>query len=363
MKNENKKKSGYNHLSQFERDRIEVLIKCGTKLSQIADIIGRNKSTISREIKRNSKVIRKGSQKGSNRHGARKILGDYVSSNAQHKAYLVRFYSKFQWKKINYDKELKNQIVNKLKLGWSPDAISGKLKIISKNAIYKWLYGDFRGQKYTELLFSQHKRIKRRRKNKTERRMIPNRIGIEMRPESINLKINYGDYEGDTIVSGKKTRSKVSVVNVYERKAKFSSLRKIKSLKPKLFNQALEKIKNDVNINSLTLDNGIENKYWEELGLENNVYFCQAYHSWEKPGVENSNRLLRRFIPKGIDISKYSDETIFNIEYLVNNIPRKSLNYQSPYEVMKINNQFKKDPYEGLDMSKIYFNGKEICCA
>jgi IS30 family transposase len=83
---------------------------------------------------------------------------------------------------------------------------------------------------------------------------------------------------------------------------------------------------------SLTLDNGIENRQHEEIGIP--IYFCDPYSSWQKGGVENANKMIRRFIPKGSDISNYSDKEIAEIVRILNNKPRESLDYKTPYEVM-----------------------------
>jgi len=82
----------------------------------------------------------------------------------------------------------------------------------------------------------------------------------------------------------------------------------------------------------LTLDNGIENRFYEKLRIS--TFFCDPYSSWQKGGVENINGMIRRFIPKGSDISKYSDEFIRKVENILNNKPRKSLGYKTPKEVM-----------------------------
>ena len=90
---------------------------------------------------------------------------------------------------------------------------------------------------------------------------------------------------------------------------------------------------------SLTLDNGIENRDHEKIGTT--TYFCDPYSSWQKGGVENSNKLIRRYIPKGANIDGYSDKYIQKIINIINNKPRKILNYKTPREIMIENNQLK----------------------
>lgn len=267
-----------------------------------------------------------------------KKQGKYDSSLAQHKAYVKRKYAKYQGKKIESNNKLKQYIIQKLKNHWSPDDISGRMKkdrlnfYVSKNTIYEWLYC-VHGQKYTKYLFMQRKRAKKRKHKKTKRQMIPYRVGIENRPLEVDLKLEAGHYEGDTIVSAKRYQSKKSLAVIYERMYKYVNIKKINNLKPKSFNLALQKIKNDLTIKTLTLDNGIENKDHYKLGLD--TYFCDAYSSYQKGGVENVNRLIRRFITKKSDIAQYSDKYIKKVANILNHKPRKSLNYATPYECMK----------------------------
>ncbi len=330
-------KKGYKHLAQIERDRIEALINCGHKQKDIAKVLNIDESTISREIQRNRRKIRR---KGGT------INGSYEAAVAEQKAHIRRKYSKYQGKKINESKKLKEYIIRKLKRHWNPDEISGRMKrgkkkfYASKTAIYEWLRSN-RGQYWCQYLYSRRYRKRKRTKNKAKRTLIPNRVGIELRPKEVNDKTKCGHYEGDTIVSGKKTGSKAALSVVYERKAKWIAIRKIKSLKPKLFNESVNDIKNELNIKTLTLDNGVENIRHEELNI--GTYFCDSYSSWQKPGVENANRMIRRFIPKGSDIKNYSSQYVKMVENILNNKPRKSLDYKTPYEVMFENNLFVKN--------------------
>jgi IS30 family transposase len=324
------------HLTQSERDRIEALLNSGHKQKEIAEILKRPPCTISREVKRNRRKIRK---KGGT------VNGKYEAGVADQKAYIRRKYSKFQGKKIEGNKELREYIIDGLKKKWSPDEISGRMEeekqsfYGSKNLIYEWLYSS-RAQQYCQYLYSERYRVKKRKKNKTKRTIIPNKKGIEMRPEVVKNNTEYGHCEADTIVSGKKTGSKVALAVSYERKAKFTSIRKISSMRPCEFNKAMVSIKDTFkDLKTWTMDNGIENIKYEKLGVP--TYFCNPYHSWEKPGVENANKMIRWFVPKGCDINNFSDEKIKNIENIINSKPRKSLNYKTPLEVALANNLLK----------------------
>ena len=342
------------HLKQFDRDRIQAMKDAGFKQKEIAKVLGRDPSVISREIKRNRRKIR---SRGGNKDGP------YEASVANHKAYVRRGESKYQGLKIRSNNELENYITIRLKKGWSPDEISGRMKLknqpfyASKDLIYAWLYSVW-GQNYTKYLYQKRDQKKKRKSKKTERVLIPNRVGIELRPEEANNGLHFGHFEGDTIVSGRNctgSLSKESLAVVYERKAKYIAVRKIKSLSPKQLNIGVKKILNTLNQKeTMTLDNGIENKDHEELGLS--TYFCDAYSSWQKPGVENANKMIRQYIPKGSDISCFSHQYVTMIIQRINNKPRKSLGYETPMEVMIENNLLNRKRAKRL-YQKIAFGG------
>jgi len=323
-----KKNKKYRHLNQTQRDRIQALIESDCRQKDIASVLGINKSTISREISRNRRKIR---QAGGT------INGCYEADIAQHKAYLRRYHAKFEWKKIDYDDNLKDYILRGLKNDWSPDEISGRMQrekqpfCASKTAIYEWLRTP-RNRAYCQYLYSKRHRIKKR-KSKTKKTLIPHRIGLALRPKGAINKTRFGHFEGDTVVSGRKTGSKSCLSVIHERKAKYLDIRKMSNLKPNSNNQAISSMTEDLNIKSLTLDNGIENTKHEELNIP--TYFCDPYSAWQKGGIENAIKLIRRFIPKGADIGQYAPEDIKMIASTLNNKPRKSLNYKTPLEVMQ----------------------------
>lgn len=326
MKNKN-----YGHFTQYERDRLQAMLEGGLKQKDIAEVLKKDPGSVSREISRNRRRRHK---------NGRIIYGRYEASAAGNKSYVRRRYSKYQGKKINENNDLREYIISGLKQFWNPDEISGKMKrgmmpfYASKTAIYEWLYSEW-GQRYCRYLPSKQYRPRKRRK-KAKKQIIPNRIGIEMRPAEINNNVVFGHCEADTIVSGKKTGSKAALAVVCQRKGQYLGLRKMPSMKPKIFKEKILNIKKTQVILSFTLDNGIENRLHEEFGA--NTYFCRKYCSQDKPRVENINKLIRRFFPKGCDIDNYSDEYVKMVEDALNNKPRKSLGYKTPMEVMLENN-------------------------
>ena len=161
-------------------------------------------------------------------------------------------------------------------------------------------------------------------------------MGVEMRPLGAINTTRYGHYESDSIVSAKKTSSKAGLSVLREKKSKYMRIKKIRSLKPELVNRAINLMSDNLMVKSITMDNGIENQWYEELGIP--TYFCDPYSSWQKGGVEHGNMMIRRYVPKGMDISLCSDEYVSMVEELLNNKPRKSLGYKTPFEVAEEHN-------------------------
>jgi len=318
-------------INKIERLEISLLQQKGYGIREISRALDRSPSSISEEIRKN------------------KVNNTYHPQKADHKAYVRRKYSKYQGMRINKDDELRKYIVDKLEKHWNPGVISGRMKkdqlpfYVSKSAIYLWLRTAY-GQKYCYLLHSQRYYVKRRKIKKNKRIMIPNRVGIEKRPKIQG----FSHYEGDTIVSGKKHKSRTCLSVVYNIKSKYVDLRKMDNLKPDAFNQSILQMKRNLKeIKTLTLDNGIENRHHYKLGIR--TFFCNPYHSWEKGGIENVNRLIRRYVRKGSDIREYSDRYIRKVVNILNHKPRRSLNYLTPYEVMIKYNQLLLDNKKRLE--------------
>ena len=318
------------HIKKEERLEISILLKKGYTYREIGSVLGRSHTSIGREIRRNSEK------------------GRYNPHRAQQKARNKRRCSKYQGMKIRGRPKLQNYVKKRLKAGWTPEKIAGRLKkidvqlpYISHMGIYKWLYSNF-GQAYCPYLLKRRYSKKRRRGKKGKRDMIPNRVGIEYRSIAANERREYGHFEADTVVSGKHHRTSVSLVVLVDRKSRYVRISKLMNLKPETNRIALETMAKNICCKTLTLDNGIENKTHEQLAenLAIDVYFCDPYSSWQKGGVENVNGIIRRFIPKGSDIADYSDEYIQKIEDYLNHTPRKCLSYKTPYEVMTENNLF-----------------------
>ena len=322
-----KKQRKFTHIKKAERLEMSILLNKEYGIRDIAKALKRDPGAISREIANNS------------------VNGAYDPKKANHKACVKRKYSKYQGMKIENNKELRDYVEKKIKQDWSPEQIAGRIKEIDKDlkrvsyqGIYKFIYSPY-GRKLERYL--RYKNKKRRHKgNKSSQ--IQNRTFIDERPEITNKKERYGDWEGDLIVSNK--QGKGVLLTLYERKSQYVVIKKILSRKTHIINQKIyETTGGFIAFNSLTLDNDISFSKHKELSamIKAPVYFCHAYHSWEKGGVENINGLIRQYIPKGSNISQYSDEDIWKIEDKLNNRPRKGLSFKTPLEVMSENNQFK----------------------
>jgi IS30 family transposase len=316
----------YTHLAKEERFLIEFLLSNQITQESIAKLLSRDESTISREIERH-----------------RKKSGEYAAQYAIHQARNLRHLASYKGKKIEKNEDLKVYIIKGLILDWSPDIIAGRMKkegkpfYASKTAIYEWLYSAW-GQMYCVLLPSKQYRKKKRKAKKTAREMIPNRIGIESRPSGFEAE--FGHLQTDTIVSGKKTKGKSATTVTVEPLASYVEIRRIPNMTPAANEAAVQNsIARFNNPKSLTRDNGLENKNHGQTSVPS--YFCNPYHSWEKPNVENMNLQIRFYIPKGANIDDICDDEIDGIQWLLNNKPRKSLDYRTPYEVMIENGQLK----------------------
>lgn len=314
-------------LSQSERLEIGILLERGYGVREIARALGRSPSSISEEIKRNT------------------VNGTYDPLKANHKAYVRAKYRRFQWRKINDDNALRTYIIRGLHQHWNPDEIAGKMRedhlsfYTSKTAIYEWLRTS-RGDRYCKHLYSQ-RHYRKKHKIKTKRVIIPHRVGIEERPLGAENRSRYGHWEGDTMVSGRRTRSTAAFSVLCERKTKYLTATKMLNMKPDTQVRAVRHMVLGLVVKSSTWDNGIENQNHEQFGIP--TYFCDPYSSWQKGGVENVNKMLRRYFPKGMDLSLVSESELQKAISIINRKPRRSLGFRSAEEVARLHGIFKRN--------------------
>lgn len=314
-----------------ERKLLAVWKPAGLSVRECARRLNRHPSTVSRELKRNLFVGQE--------------VRVYEPLYAQ---------GKFEFRKAKAwtaKHPLKNSLVfayviEKLEAGWSPEQISGRLKHvdhphqpdwqITPETIYCFIYHP--GQKdkrWWEYLRRKQKRRRAKHGRKSQRCRIPDRVSIHLRPEEIEERKIFGHWEGDSIVGKNRNHG---LHTAYERVASFIRMAKMPDL------TAASSINAQIQIysglppwarKSMTLDNGHEHvlhgKIKKELGIP--TYFADPYSSWQRGGNENANMWIRYYFPKGTDFHIISDEDIQDVEWELNNRPRKRLKFLTPAEV------------------------------
>ena len=313
----------YTHFTTEERELSRVLKAQGLSIRAIARILNRSPSSVSREFRRNSY---------SN--------GTYAAHHAD-KLYRKRRKNCGRKPKLKAG-AARDYVLEKMALRWSPEQIAGRAKrnkepfSISFPTIYRAID--------TSILPPQLKRIMRfkwkHKKCKTEdkRGKIPNTTSISKRPAGANNRTRFGHWESDTVLGQRKTGCFGTHV---ERKSGFLVAFRIDDRQDNAFNKATIKAFSSIPDKlkkSFTVDNGKEFAAHQELteatGMK--VYFCDPYSPWQRGTNENTNGLLRQFFPKGTSFADISDDDLQNIVYLINNRPRKRLNFLTPFEVLKI---------------------------
>jgi len=315
----------YTHINSFQRNELSALLRAEIKQVEIARLLGKTPSAICQELKRNP---------ASNKTG-------YDAGMAKKKTKKRRIIANARFKKIDNDVWLKKYIEKKIKLYWSPEQISGRLKIdcpdrqIGKDSIYKYIYterkdlvghlrcqkGKYRRRYGTRIRMKQREEMKKKR--------------IDQRPKIVNTRNRLGDWEGDTIVGGEKT---IHILTHVDRKSGLLLADKLERATAELTKKkTIERFSTlpQTKKYTITYDNGSTFAQHElierKTGID--VYFAWPYRSWERGCNENCNGLLRQFFPKKSSFAIISQEDIERAVYLINNRPRKRLNYMTPTEM------------------------------
>lgn len=317
---------GYKHITINERESIMLGLTKGLPLSQIANQLQRNKSTISREIRRNS------------------TLGNYTANNAQKLYEDKRKNCKMQKKLSNI--KLKDYIADKfLNLKWSPEEIVGRVSKenkffpISINTIYRSINnGEFDkyvridgGLKATRKL--RHKGKKRHKNGEKDKRgtfIIDN--SIDERPKEAEDRSEIGHWEADTVL-GKKDG--ICFVTLTDRKSRFLICATAKSKSAEEVNNVIYDVLKDEPCLSITPDRGKEFSWHRKLSkkLKVKFYFPLPHQPWRRGTNENTNGLIREYFPKGVDLANFTKEFIDSKIRELNFRPRKCLGWLTPYEV------------------------------
>lgn len=316
----------YGQVKKAERLEIAILLSKNYSDAEIAQALGRNRSTIYRERTKNM------------------VKGQYHPIKANAKAYTRRKYAKYQAMRIVKDMKLRQYIETKLLVEhWSPEQIAGRLasesglQPVSAPTIYKYIRSPYGRQIEYELDLVKKKRQKSKQKWQRKVTALEDRVFIDQRPASINNRSRFGHWEADFIVSGKQYGND-SLLVLHERLSRYTLIVKLEARTVREVEDVLiEALPIIGNFESLTLDNDIAFRQHLKLSqlIKAPIYFCQPYHSWEKGGVENANKLIRQYVPKGCDISNYTQQQIWQIQHLINGKPRKILGYKTAKEVFE----------------------------
>lgn len=314
------------HLTIEERFKIYEMNKNGYSTRYIGAKIDRDKSTVCYEL--------------------RKMSGNYRRDKAHEFAILARTNKKKR--KLDLDKNLRKEIVDKLKKGIAPDVISGRRKLennqlnVSTETIYQFIYSsDFakREKLYLFLARNRKSRLHHGTRTRQKRVSIPNIASISERENIIRKEAKIGNLEGDlTFNKGNQSRNIGGLVDIRSQKL-FLTLNKSKKTKEVIgnMNKKLQKVKHLVK--TVTFDNGKEFTNHAKLLPKSDrcIYFCNAYSPWQKPLIEKMNSMIHGVYSKSADINTLTKKKLQEVEDFLNNLPRKILGYKTPNEVWEEN--------------------------
>ena len=308
----------YTHLTQEERYQIHAYKQAGKSVPEIAKKLGRNKSSLYRELERNT-----------GQRGYRPKQADALAvkrlSNAP--------------KAIKLTEIVIVKVEEKLRCYWSPEQISGRLLkeegiSISHETIYQHILRDKKngGDLYTYL---RHQKKRRRRygsKVHDRRGQIKDKVSIDERPKVVDAKTRLGDWEGDLVI-GK--NHKGALVTLAERKSMKVKIDIVPSKEANGVGKSVSNLLSKEKVFTITFDNGKEFANHKQMAVDTSskVYFAHPYSSWERGLNENTNGLIRQFFKKGSSFENISNEDVKAVEDLLNNRPRKSLGYNTPNEI------------------------------
>lgn len=304
------------HLTFEERGFLYRSKKKGKTNTEIAELMGRHPSTIGRELKRNA------GQRGYRPKQAQRLADERrLASRRPHKM---------------DDAQVHQYVEERLEKLWSPDQIAERVRDdcprtparwLSRQTIYDWI---------NQHAPDWHSLLRRGGRPPEKRGKLTDCVRIDGRPDVINRRRRYGDWEGDTIV-GKGRRS--ALVTLVERKTGYARIGRVDSMKSDMTMRVATRRMKDLPPSlrrSVTFDNGKEfaehQKLTRSLGLD--VYFTDAYASWQRGTNENTNGLVRQYFPKGTDFTQVSHREVARVEQLINERPRRRLDYRSPAEIL-----------------------------
>jgi IS30 family transposase len=321
----------HRQLTLKERIQIETLLNENKSKAYIAKTLNRARSTITREI---NKWVQNDKDKYSAELANWNAKDDYLN--------------KRNTDKISVHKKLRIYVFRGLLSDWTPEQISGRLKeeypndpimSISHESIYRYIYTQPQAslnKKLIKLLVRKKTRRRPAKKRRGTGSKISNQVSIDNRPKHIEDRIEIGHWEGDLII-GKNHKSAIGTL--VERKARYTIIIKLNTKKAdevaKMFSLKINQL-NNVFKKSMTYDNGIEmarhEKITQNTGMK--IFFAHPYSSWERGTNENTNGLIRRYLPKGTDFNQIDEKLLMSIQEKLNNRPRKIIGFKTPQEIM-----------------------------
>lgn len=309
-------------LTLEQRYKIEAWLEAGKSRGQIAQFIGKDKSVVSREIKRNSD--------GRN--------GQYKAGLAHRKA---QNRHKHKPKNRRFNAEVEANVLYYLTMDYSPEQISGRAakdsrEMVSTERIYQYIWEDkHKGGKLHQYLRTKGKRYAKRGQAKGRRGQIPGRVGIEHRPEVVDRKERFGDLEIDLVV-GKGHKQALLTIN--DRATGMLFMDKVESKEAERIEEKTAELLQDwiPLIRTMTSDNGKEFARHQNIAERLNIdfYFALPYHSWQRGANENLNGLVRQYFPKDMDFRTIEKTQIQQVVQTLNNRPRKRFGFLSPNEML-----------------------------
>lgn len=310
----------YQQLTDAQRYQIETYLKVKYSLTRIAKEIGVNKSTISREVIRNSK-----------KRAYSAYYAQVISDERRKEAYKHSVFD------INMKRHITEKLVNSQ---WSPEQIKGRctldgIPMVSIERIYQFIYEDQSKEGGLYLHLRTARRWRRKRLNrKHQRGQIPNRVMIGERPEIVQTKGRFGDWEVDTII-GKNHQT--AILTATERKSQFELMAKTDGTKADSIKKEMINLFAPFKelVRTITSDNGKEFAQHQRIAekLQSDFYFADPYSPWQRGLNEYNNKLIRQYLPKKTDFNLIDNKTISMIINKLNNRPRKLLGYKTPNEV------------------------------
>jgi len=346
MKIVSKVRSKYKHFTETERYKLEGLIAGRVPLREISQLLKKNRVTVYREIKRGTVKLK----------NSELIEVEKYRADVAQRDYNQKVSGRERSLKIGNDHELEEYIRKKINEdNYSPDAIIGEIKtkglkfkgMICTKTLYNYINRKLLNELSSKDLLEGGKRKKKGLHK--PRISLNNRSGtsIEKRSDKINNREEAGHWEGDCVKGGK-GKSKDALFTMTERKNHEQIIMKIATTSQDEIKRCVDELEKNYGVEfrekfkSITFDNGVEFLDWRSIitsvldasEKRTELYYAHAYSSWERGTNENHNRMIRRFIPKGTDISKISETKIKWIEDWMNNYPRKILGYKTPNEMV-----------------------------